>query len=126
MLSVISVTGMPSCCNSQAVSRAPCRNGRVSSAKTSILLAGLDRRADDAQRRSVAGGRQRAGVAVRQHGLPSGTSSAPLRPMARQMAMSSSRISRASSIMRAAIASMAAPSHAGIHALHAVDAPRTG
>ena len=38
MLSVIRVAEIPSCCNSQTVSREPCRKGRVSSAKTSIFL----------------------------------------------------------------------------------------
>ena len=38
MLSVISVTGMFSCTISQAVSLAPCKNGRVSSANTEIFL----------------------------------------------------------------------------------------
>ena len=38
MLSVISVVGIPSCCSSQTVSRAPCRKGRVSSAKTSTCF----------------------------------------------------------------------------------------
>ena len=38
MLSAISVVAMPSCISSQAVSRAPCRNGRVSSAKTALSL----------------------------------------------------------------------------------------
>ena len=67
MLSVMTVVSMPSRTSSQAVRRAPCRNGRVSSAKTAHLLALLHRGADDAERRAVAGGGERAGVAVRQH-----------------------------------------------------------
>ena len=66
MLSVMTVVSMPSRTSSHAVSRAPCRNGRVSSANTVDVLARLDRAADDAERRAVAGRRQRAGVAVRQ------------------------------------------------------------
>ena len=38
MLSVMTVVLIPSRTSSQAVSRAPCRNGRVSSAKTAIRL----------------------------------------------------------------------------------------
>ena len=38
MLSVISVVGMLSCCSSHTVSREPWRNGRVSSANTSIFF----------------------------------------------------------------------------------------
>ena len=67
MLSVMSVVSMPSLDSSQAVSRAPWRNGRVSSAKTRDRLAGLDGAADHAERGAVAGRGQRAGVAVRQH-----------------------------------------------------------
>ena len=66
MFSVMTVVSMPSRTSSHAVSRAPCRNGRVSSANTAIVLALLDRGADHAERRAVAGRRQRAGVAVRQ------------------------------------------------------------
>ena len=57
---------MPSRTSSQAVSRAPCRNGRVSSAKTATLLPCSTAARIDAERRAVAGRRQRAGVAVRQ------------------------------------------------------------
>ena len=67
MLSVMTVVSMPSCTSSQAVSREPCRNGRVSSASTRDALAGLDGAANHAERRAVAGGRQRAGVAVREN-----------------------------------------------------------
>ena len=66
MLSVITVVWMPSRTSSQAVRRAPCRNGRVSSAKTATCLPASTRAANHAERRAVAGGRQRAGVAVRQ------------------------------------------------------------
>ena len=64
MLSAMRVVGMPSCSSSQAVSRAPWRQGRVSSAKTRLHLAEPRRRADDAERRAVAGGGEGAGVAV--------------------------------------------------------------
>ena len=66
MLSVMTVVGTWSRTSSHAVSRAPCRNGRVSSAKTCDDLALLGGRANDAERRAVAGRGQRAGVAVRQ------------------------------------------------------------
>jgi hypothetical protein len=56
---------MPSLTSSHAVRRAPCRNGRVSSASTQPFAA-LGRGANHAQRRAVAGGRQRARVAMRQ------------------------------------------------------------
>ena len=72
MLSVISVVGMPSCWSSQTVRRAPCRKGRVSSAKTSICFARVDRGADDAERRAVAGCGEGARVAVRENGLAVG------------------------------------------------------
>ncbi len=52
------------CCSSQAVSRAPCSKGRVSSARTAHLLARLDRRADHPEGGAVAGGGQGPGVAV--------------------------------------------------------------
>ena len=67
MLSVMTVVGTLSRTSSQAVSRAPCRNGRVSSAKTCDDLALLGRGANHAERRAVAGRRQRAGVAVREN-----------------------------------------------------------
>ena len=38
MLSVMTVVSMPSFTSSHAVSRAPCRNGRVSSANTATVL----------------------------------------------------------------------------------------
>ena len=66
MLSVMSVTGMRSFLSSQAVSRAPWRNGRVSQAMHLDALARLDRGADDAERRAVARGGERARVAVGQ------------------------------------------------------------
>ena len=66
MLSVITVVLMPSRTSSHAVSRAPWRNGRVSSAKTATFLPASTARADHAERRAVAGRRQRAGVAVRE------------------------------------------------------------
>ena len=64
MLSQMTVVGMPSAISSQAVRRAPCRKGRVSSAKTWMLLALLDGGADDAEGGAVAAGGQGAGVAV--------------------------------------------------------------
>ena len=48
-------------------------------------LALLDRRADHAERGAVAGGRERAGVAVREDARASGTSAAPCAPIARQL-----------------------------------------
>ena len=60
---------MRSCCNSQAVRRAPCRNGPGFVGEHVDLFAGLDRGANHAERGAVPGGRQRARVAVRQHGL---------------------------------------------------------
>ena len=66
MLSVITVVWMPSRTSSHAVSRAPCRNGRVSSANTVTCLPCFDGAADDAERRAVARRRQRARVAVRE------------------------------------------------------------
>src|SRR5689334_8251524 len=56
MLSVMTVVLMPSFTSSQAVRRAPCRNGRVSSASTAMFFP-----ASDAARIT-----QSAGVAVRQ------------------------------------------------------------
>ena len=64
--SAISVCGMPSSASSQAVSRAPCRSGRVSSTQTWIPRIARVRGADDAERRAVAAGRERPGVAVRE------------------------------------------------------------
>ncbi len=66
MLSVMTVVGTLSRTSSQAVSRAPCRNGRVSSANTCVTLPLLGGGANHAERGAVAGRRQRAGVAVRQ------------------------------------------------------------
>ena len=43
MLSVISVQGIPSCTSSHAVSRAPCRYGRVSFAITEMFLSLAER-----------------------------------------------------------------------------------
>ena len=65
-LSAIRVIGMSSCISSQAVSRAPCSRGRVSSTQTCTCLPCSMRRADDAQRGAVIDRRQRAGVAVGQ------------------------------------------------------------
>ena len=64
--STSSVTGMPASCSSQTVSRAPCRRGRVSVARTVHGLPRLRLRVDDAERGAAAGRRERAGVAVRQ------------------------------------------------------------
>ena len=64
ILSEITVVGIPSFINSHAVRREPWRKGRVSSANTCSLLAGIDGRADDAQRSSVTGGGQRSGIAM--------------------------------------------------------------
>ena len=58
--------------SSHAVSRAPCRSGRVSSTSTRGVFACRDRGADDAERGAEADGRERAGVAVREHRAPSG------------------------------------------------------
>ena len=67
--SQISVAGMPRRCSSQAVKRAPCNSGRVSSTKTctslSLILCGEEHR----QRRAVFRGSQPPGIAVRQHTL---------------------------------------------------------
>ena len=57
---------MPSLTSSQAVRRAPCRNGRVSSARNRHLLALLHRRPDHAKRGAIPCRRQRTGVAVRE------------------------------------------------------------
>ena len=70
MLSEIRVTGMPSFISSQAVSRAPWSQGRVSSAKTRMFFPGFVGGADDAQRRAVAGRGQAAGIAVGKDGGP--------------------------------------------------------
>ena len=67
MLSAMSVVGMPSLDSSQAVSRAPWRYGRVSSAQHVLDLALPRRGADHAQRRAVARGGQSARVAVGEH-----------------------------------------------------------
>ena len=73
----------------------PGRQSRALQPRTGLVrvdldaLARLDRRADHAQRRAVAGGRERAGVAVREDALPSGTSSAPSAPRRRFIATSS-------------------------------------
>ena len=66
MLSLISRYGMPSTWSSQAVSRAPCSHGRVSSTSTEMPPCARVRGADDAERRAVPGRRQGAGVAVRE------------------------------------------------------------
>ena len=65
--SVSTVTGIPACWSSQAVSRAPCSSGRVSHASTSTVLAGRRLGVDDAERRApAAAGHEPAGVADRQ------------------------------------------------------------
>jgi len=53
--------------SSNIVSRAPCKSGRVSSTKDVQRLPGAVRRDEAAQRRTVAAGRDRARVAVREH-----------------------------------------------------------
>ena len=58
---------MPSLTSSHAVRREPCMTGRVSSTQTSATLAALVGGADHAERGAVAGGGQRAGVAVGEH-----------------------------------------------------------
>ncbi len=60
---------MPSRSSSQAVSRAPCRSGRVSSTQTAARRPARMRGGDDADRRADAGGGERAGVAVREHAV---------------------------------------------------------
>ena len=73
-------------------------------------LALLDRGADHAERRAVAGGGQRAGVAVGQHARAVGHHrGAEARPCVRQLATSSSWIARASRSSRAAISSVDCP-----------------
>ena len=67
MLSVMTVVSMPSRSSSHAVSRAPCRNGRVSSASTRTCLPCSTAARIDAERGAVPGGGKRAGVAVREH-----------------------------------------------------------
>ncbi len=62
----MSVTSKPSRASSQAVNRAPCRNGRVSHATTLHPLARRARGAHDAEGRAAAARGQRAGVAVRE------------------------------------------------------------
>ena len=64
MLSVITVVSMPSLTSSQAVSRAPCRNGPGLVGEDGHALARLDRTTNHAERGAVAGGRQGAGIAV--------------------------------------------------------------
>ena len=66
MLSVMTVVSMPSRTSSHAVSRAPWRNGRVSSANTATFFPCSTARANHAERRAVAGRRERARVAVRE------------------------------------------------------------
>ena len=102
MLSVTSVQGMRSRLSSQAVSRAPCRNGRVSQAIDGDAFADLPRAADHAERGAVARGRERARVAVREHGALVGEQGGAVRPSARLTAMSSSWIARASRSSRLA------------------------
>ncbi len=66
MLSAISRYGMPSTCSSQAVSRAPWSQGRVSSTHTEMSRVAGRGRTDHAERRAVAGRGEGAGVAVRE------------------------------------------------------------
>ena len=80
--SVTSRYGMPSRASSQAVSRAPCSSGRVSSTQTSPP-ARAPRRLDDAQRGADAGGGERAGVAVGQHAVAGREQLGPCSPIRR-------------------------------------------
>ena len=64
--SAITACGMPSASSSQAVSRAPCRSGRVSSTQTCASRPSLPGRAQRAERRAVAAGGEPARVAVRE------------------------------------------------------------
>ena len=125
MLSVITVVSMPSRVSSHAVSRAPWRNGRVSSANTAHLLALLDRAANHAERRAVAGRRQRAGVAVRQHARRSGTTLGAMRAH-RAAARDIFVVNRARlgfEPLLDLIDRLARRRRLGKHALHAIDRP---
>ena len=109
MLSVINVVGMPSCCSSHTVSRAPCRNGRVSSANTSICFplsraARITPSAVPYPAVASAPALQCVSTVFR-----SGTSGAPWLPIARLIAISSSRTSCASCTMRSRISSSGLP-----------------
>ena len=102
ILSVISVAGIPSCCSSHAVNRAPCRNGRVSSAKTSICFpASLPRESRPVQSRSQPSPTRRRCNASAPSCHPAPAPRHVL-PMASQIAISSSRICFASATMRSA------------------------
>ena len=90
MLSVMTVVSIPSLTSSHAVRRAPCRNGRVSSAKTATVLP--DSMAPRMTPRAVPYPAVASAPAlqwVRMRAL-SGTTLAPYPPMARQLATSSS------------------------------------
>ena len=88
MLSVISVQGMPSCRHSQAVSRAPCRYGRVSQAMTDTFFPFAERTTPSAVPwPAVARAPVLQWVMTR---APAGMSSAPRSPSARFAATSSS------------------------------------
>ena len=68
MLSHRTVVGMLSFISSHAVRRAPCKNGRVSSARTSILSPSFDGSANDTEGGAVAAGGERPSVAVGEDG----------------------------------------------------------
>ncbi len=59
--------GTPACASSQAVRRAPCSSGRVSSTSARTRLPSRVRRLDYAERRADAARREAAGIAVREH-----------------------------------------------------------
>ena len=66
MLSAMRVTGMPSLCSSQAVSRAPCKDRTCLVGDDLHTLALLDRGTDHPQRRTVACRRQGTRVTMRE------------------------------------------------------------
>ncbi len=99
---------MPSRISSQAVSRAPCRNGRVSSASTRTFLpASTAPRTTPSAVPYPAVARPPALQCVRIV-ASAGTNSAPKRPMVWHASRSSRWISRASSSRRAATAALSA------------------
>ena len=125
MLSVITVVSMPSRVSSHAVSRAPWRNGRVSSAKTATFFPCFDGAANDAQRGAVSGGGQRAGVAVRQHPRRirhDGRAERPHRAAARDVLVVN-RASLGGEPVLDLIGRLARGRRLGKHALHAIDGP---
>jgi hypothetical protein len=98
------VTGIPSRCSSQAVRRAPCSTGRVSSAYTRTRLpAATAERITPSAVPCPAVARAPALQWVRMR-APSGTSAAPCAPMRRFAAMSSEKISRALPVSASTIA----------------------